>query len=67
MKAKILGDERNEILQATKKDFNIFTSVLDCFRPNNNNRKIHTIELSMKYSENYCERILDIKGISGVK
>lgn len=53
-------------MQAIKKDFNIFTSLLECFHIGNNRNVINTIVLTVKTSENNYERIIELKSTSGV-
>lgn len=63
----VKGDENSDVIQADKKDFNIFKSILDCFHISRRAASLNTIQFTIKYSENFHERIIDIKALNGVK
>jgi hypothetical protein len=62
----VKGDENSDIIQADRKDFNIFKSILDCFNVTRRTTCLNSIQFSIKYSENFHERIIDIKALKGV-
>jgi hypothetical protein len=67
IKAIVKDDENSEVIQAKKKEGNLFRSLFECFYINKKHDSINTIIFSIKYSENFHERILDIRAINGVK
>lgn len=67
LKLHIIGDEKSDILFVEKKNKGLFRNLIcDCFHFN---KKQETSKLSFttKFSDNKCERILDIRCLSGVK
>ena len=67
----VKGSEKEEVLVAEKKNFDLLQSLLDCFRSVESsklNSVYTTIKLASKISEiNKMERIIEIEGISGRK
>ncbi len=68
MKMNIKGDETCETLSADKRDIHIFKSLMECFQlaPRNSSSEVSTIQLTIRYSENKYERIIELKSTSGV-
>jgi hypothetical protein len=40
---------------------------MECFNVTRNRSLVSSLQLSVKYSENKYERIIELKGLSGVK
>jgi hypothetical protein len=63
----IVGDENSEIISVHKKDLHLFKSLLECFHLIKKNTEPNSVQLSIRYSENKYERIVELKSTSGVK
>jgi hypothetical protein len=67
MKMNIKGDEKSDIIYADKRELQIFQSLLECFHISRRINEPNSIQLTIKYSENKYERIVELKSLSGVK
>jgi hypothetical protein len=64
----IKGNETSEVINAEKRDLQIFKSLLECFHISRRGAGVepNIIQLTIKYSENKYERIVELKATSGV-
>ena len=66
MNLRITGNEKSENIYAEKRDLNILKNILRCLRIMKSPIISHIIQLSIRYSENKFERIIEVKGNAGV-
>jgi hypothetical protein len=66
LKLIVKGDETNDTLIAEKRESTVFQSLMECFRISKG-MEPNRIQAIVRYSENKCERIIDLKSISGVR
>jgi hypothetical protein len=62
----IVGNENSEIISVHKRDLHIMKSLLECFHLIKKTTEQNTVLLSIRYSDNKYERIVELKSISGV-
>jgi hypothetical protein len=63
----VKGTEKSETIYAEKKENSFIKLLLNCFNRSRSDQQLsNVIQLSIKYSNNKFERIVEIKGDSGV-